>query len=161
MGDTAVYLGASEPNYTGSLNTTLSLFRGAVTMSAGFTYSGGMSVLGPWDDLRAVARGLYDPTAPLSEQAAALSPSTAQNAASFLNTQTVSTLRFNSLSIAYNLPPSLAQRFRARSMSVALQGTNLGLHTDYRGLDPDVGYGTDSGLVPEPRTWQVRVNASY
>jgi TonB-linked SusC/RagA family outer membrane protein len=162
-GDSAVYLGSSEPKYTAGLNTTVSLFRGALAVSAGFTYSAGGSQVGPWAVLRAVSRGYNDPTAPLEEQAAVVSTAVSD----FLNVQTVSTLRFNSFAIAYNVSPTIAQRVGARALTVALQGTNLWLHTSYRGIDPDVnsspaGAGVgDDGVLPQPRTWQVRVSASY
>jgi len=50
---------------------------------------------------------------------------------------------------------------------VSLQGSNLGLRTDYRGLDPHVnGHSTgngvqDTGVIPQPRRWQLRVSAQY
>jgi hypothetical protein len=78
-----------------------------------------------------------------------------------LNTQVFDALRFNSLAISYNVPGVIARGLGARALTVALQGTNLGLHTNYRGLDPNVGFGSDPGIVPEPRTWQLRVNANY
>jgi hypothetical protein len=62
---------------------------------------------------------------------------------------------------------ALARRIGTRSHAVSLQGTNLGLHTNYRGIDPDVngsptGNGvTDPFVLPQPRSWQVRVSASY
>ena len=52
-------------------------------------------------------------------------------------------------------------------MSFAVQGTNLGLFTNYRGKDPNVNaYGSgnglaDTGQLPQPRSWQVRVSATY
>jgi TonB-linked SusC/RagA family outer membrane protein len=162
-GDTAVYLGSSEPNYTAGLTTTLGFFRSALTVSAGFIYENGLTQVGQFTDLAVISRGLNDPTASLGEQAGIASSAHT----SFLNAQTVSTLRFNSLSVAYNLPTAMAQRIGARALSVALQGTNLGLHTNYRGLDPNVNSLStgnqviDGGALPMPRTWQVRVNASY
>jgi TonB-linked SusC/RagA family outer membrane protein len=159
FGDTSVYLGSPEPNYTAALNTTFSFLRGALTVNAGFTYVNGAVEQGPWTDerVRMVSRASNDPTTPLGEQAAALSSGTSD----FLSTQVVNTLRFNSLSIAYNVSGRLAQRVGARALTVALQGTNLGLHSNYRGLDPDVGYGFDAGVLPQPRIWQVRVSANY
>jgi TonB-linked SusC/RagA family outer membrane protein len=162
-GDTAVYLGSPEPNYTASLSTTVSLFRARLAVSAGFTYEGGLTQAGLLNTLGpSVLRGYNDPTAPLGDQASVVSAASSD----FLNTQTVSMLRFNSLSIAYNVPPQLAQHVGARSLTVALMGTNLGLRTNYRGLDPNVNSGSgndvfDNGALPQPRTWQVRVSASY
>ena len=80
--------------------------------------------------------------------------------------QTVNTLRFNSLSINYQLPTAVATRFRAPRMTMALQGSNLGLHTNYRGKDPNVNaFSTvsagdetrDLGQIPEPRTWWLKL----
>jgi hypothetical protein len=51
-------------------------------------------------------------------------------------------------------------------MTVALQGSNLGLHTNFRGKDPNfnafatAGTGDqtqDLGQIPEPRTWWLKV----
>ena len=162
-GDTAVYLGSSEPNYTAGLTTTLSLFRGTIAVSAAITYEGGLTQVGPWSTLAPVSRASNDSTAPLGDQASVISSTTSD----FLNTQTVNTLRFNSLSVAYNVPVHVAQFFRARALTIALQGINLGLHTNYRGKDPDVNGLTvstdivDTGVLPEPRTWQIRVSANY
>jgi hypothetical protein len=48
-----------------------------------------------------------------------------------------------------------------RTASLTVQGTNLGLKTNYRGKDPNVNaYATgnvisDTGVLPQPRTWSV------
>jgi hypothetical protein len=132
-------------------------------VSAGFTYEDGMSQFGGWSSLLAVSRGLNDPTAPLGAQAAASDP----YRGGFMNTQTVNLLRFNTLSVTYRVPTAFASRVGARSLALSLQGTNLGLHTNYSGIDPDVngnptGNGvTDPFVLPRPRSWQLRVSASY
>ncbi len=57
--------------------------------------------------------------------------------------------------------------FGAAALTLAVQGANLGLWTSYRGKDPDVNVNptgnqvTDGGQLPVPRTWQVRLSASY
>ena len=62
---------------------------------------------------------------------------------------------------------SAARRLGASALSVALQGTNLGLHTNYRGKDPDVNAYTtgngvvDTGVLPQPRTWRLTLTARY
>jgi hypothetical protein len=163
LGEEAVFLGTSEPRETASLHSTLSLFRGAVSIGATFTYQGGFAQRGQFAGMSAILRGANDPTAPLAEQAAIA----ASELTDFLNTQTVSMLRFEAVSIGYTVPPGLARRLGAGAMTIAVQGSNLGLWSDYRGFDPgvnsyyegdDLG---DDGALPRPRTWQVRVNATY
>ena len=108
-------------------------------------------------------RGMSDPSAPFGEQAAVA----VMNVTPYGLLQTVSTLRLTSLSVAYNAPPSLAQRFGARALSIAVQGTNLGLWTNYRGKDPNVNANAtgnavaDTGVLPIPRQWLIAVRASY
>lgn len=107
------------------------------------------------------SRGANDPDAPLHEQAMFF------DNVDYMWTQVVNTLRFNSLSVQYQVPTHWAQRLGARALSIAVQGSNLGLHTNYRGLDPNVnarvsGNGvSDNGVLPEPRVWQIRINANY
>ncbi|HXE57162.1 MAG TPA: SusC/RagA family TonB-linked outer membrane protein [Gemmatimonadales bacterium] len=162
LGDTLVYVGSTLPNYTLSVHTTLSLFRGALSITAGFQYEDGMTQRNEVSQrLAPFSRAWNDPSSTLEEQAASI------EAAEFNWFQTVNTLRFNSLSVMYNLPARFARQLGARAMSVALQGSNLWLDTNYRGLDPGVNGRatgtalTDPGMLPRPRTWQVRVNATY
>ncbi|HWZ57655.1 MAG TPA: TonB-dependent receptor plug domain-containing protein [Gemmatimonadaceae bacterium] len=167
LGDTLVYMGSSEPNYESSFFTTLSLFKGAITVSASFDYQNGetqenSTLGGPGNYV--FTPGTMDPHAPFGEQAAAA----VQNLTDYGLLQTVSTLRFNSLSVAYNFSPSVAHwAFRARALSIALQGTNLGLWTSYKGKDPNVNaFATgnavqDTGVLPIPRYWLVSVHATY
>jgi hypothetical protein len=169
LGDTAVYLGTSEPDYTAGLQTTLSFFRGVLAVNAGLTYDDGFTQLNQAMMSSATWRGNNDPSASAAEQAAAVSVSTSTGGTGtrYALMQTVSALRFNSLSVAYNIPRGVARRVGARALTVAVQGTNLWLRTNYRGKDPNVNaFGTgnnvaDSGVLPQPRMWQLRVSASY
>jgi hypothetical protein len=106
---------------------------------------------------------MNDPNASFAEQAAAARMADTP----FGLIQTVSTLRFNDLAVTHNVESGVARRLGARALSLSLQGRNLGLKTNYRGLDPNVnGRATgnaviDTGVLPQPRTWQLRVNATY
>jgi len=169
-GDTAVYLGSAEPNYSATGRTTVSLLGGMLAVTAGVSYDDEFTQYGDGGMLRVFARANNDPATPLAEQALVMvrDPSSGNPAYASREMQTVSTLRFNSLAVTYNAPTSVARRMaRARALSLSLQGTNLGLRTDYRGKDPNVngnstGNGMiDNGVLPRPRTWQVRVNARY
>ncbi len=77
--------------------------------------------------------------------------------------QKVNSLRFNSMSVGYTVPRGYLSRFPISSLSVSLQGSNLGLWSNYRGKDPDVnsvlvGDATqDSGQLPMPRTWSLQI----
>jgi outer membrane receptor protein involved in Fe transport len=162
LGDTAVYAGETMPNYTATLHSTLSFFRGALSVDAALQYQDGLTQLnGVAMKSNLFSRGRNDVNAPFGEQAASVAATT------YGYLQTVSTLRFNSLSVAYHTSPSLSRRLGCSALSVALQGTNLGLRTNYRGLDPNVnsspvGNGmSDGGVLPQPRTWQLRVSVTY
>jgi len=170
LGDTLVYVGQQEPNYTANLHTTVSLWRGAMAVMAGFSYQDGLSQKNEVAQrLAPFSRGRNEPGVSLPEQIAVadLISATDYSTSDYNWFQTVSMLRFNSLAVTYNVPSSMAQRVGARALSLSLQGTNLGLRTNYRGLDPNVNAFatgnnvTDTGVLPQPRTWQVRVNASY
>ncbi len=161
-GDTLVYMGQQSPKYEMGMHSTLSLFRGALYMNAGLQYTNGQTTQQRYGAV--FLRGNVDPNATLAEQASALMGSTP---AGYI--QTVSALRLNSMSINYRLPGRIARQFKARTLNLALQGTNLGLWTNYSGKDPGVNstlgsenLGTqDLGTLPLPRTWQLRVNLAY
>jgi TonB-dependent SusC/RagA subfamily outer membrane receptor len=164
FGDSAVFMGDASPAYQASWHTTLALLRGALTVDAGFDYQHGLTQLNQTLSQNQVfSQGLNDPNASLGQQAAAAAlPQTLYGAY-----QTVSTLRFNSVTVSYRMPPAVARRFGAAALTLAVQGANLGLWTSYRGKDPDVNVNptgnqvTDGGQLPVPRTWQVRLSASY
>ncbi len=162
VGDTAVFVGGTLPNYTANLNTTLTFLRGAIAVTAGFHYEDGMTQNNEVGQrLAPFTAGWNVPNSSFADQARVLDPT------SYSWIQTVSTFRFNTLAVTYHAPASLAQRVGARALSLSLQGTNLGLVTNYRGIDPNVnayatGNGvTDTGVLPQPRSWQVRVSANY
>jgi TonB-linked SusC/RagA family outer membrane protein len=166
LGDTLVFMGGSEPNYEANLFSTLSLFRGTVTVSGGLSYQAGLTQINQTIGTAGQAifsPGTSDPKSSLGEQAAVV----VMNETQYGLMQTVSTWRIMSLAVAYNLSPEFAARFGARALSVALEGTNLGLFTNYKGKDPNVnafatGNSTlDTGVLPLPRAWSLAVHATY
>lgn len=105
-------------------------------------------------------RGAVDPTSPLGEQAAWIQSTVNQG---FYSSS--SSLRFNELSLTYNLPTSLAERLlRVRSASVTFAGRNLALWTNYVGKDPNVDTShsltevsaDDGTAIPQPRNFALR-----
>ena len=168
LGDTLVYMGASEPNYTMGASTSISLFRGAFTVSAGLDYQDGLTQLnrslgGSGGIQPFFSPGLSDPASSFAEQAAVV----VMKQTEYGLLQTVNMLRLQSIAVTFNTSPRLARRFGTQALSIALQGTNVGLWTNYRGKDPNVNaFATgnrvaDTGILPEPRTWRLAVRATY
>ncbi len=160
LGDSATFLGQPQPKYNASLATTVGLFHGRVTLNAGFTYQDGATQFNQ-GGAQALLQAANDPNASLATQAAVA----AANLTPYGLIQTVNTLRFNSFALSVAMPARIAAAFRARTMSLAFLGSNLGLHTNYHGLDPNVnafvGDGNlDTGVLPQPRTFSLSIRLS-
>ncbi|MHB2033379.1 MAG: TonB-dependent receptor domain-containing protein [Gemmatimonadaceae bacterium] len=167
MGDTAVYMGSAQPPYSGSVQTTVGVLHNAVTLSMGLDFQAHFVQTN--DYTQGVLRGYNDPMAPLAEQAWAESFNGGISA-SYGNLQQVSELRLSTLAISWRVPRRFARFAGTSSLSMSLLGTNLWLDTNYRGKDPNVngGYGvatgftlSDSGTLPQPRSYGLRINAAY
>ncbi len=169
----AVYMGMQTPDFEMPFRTSLTLFRGLVSVNGQFNYKAGLTQynLGGQDLLG----NIYEnPNSTYAQQANALAAAcyspmntTTANAigpcTDYGFIQKVNSLRFNSVSVGYNVPRSYLKRLPMSSLSLSLQGSNLGLWTNYRGKDPDVN-GTligdatsDSGQLPMPRVWSLQI----
>jgi hypothetical protein len=162
VGDSLVYVGSAQPNYELTLNTALAFLNNRLTINTSVDYQSGLTqFLGgtTLSRLQAAEQQFANPTYPPSALAALVV--TDQTAIGLA--QTVNTLRWQSLSVSYLVPPSISRRLRVPFLSLALQGSNLGLHTNYRGKDPNVNafasgnYTQDTGQLPQPRLWSLSV----
>ena len=174
-GDSAVFVGQSDPKYQLNLNTGVTLLNGRLSVNATVAYQNGLTQT----NAGALNSGAFAllPDAPgtsLATQAAmvAATCATLSSGGCFGSVttmgliQTVNTFRFNDLSINYDLPKRVSTLFHVPRLAVTLQGSNLGLHTNYRGKDPNVtvfstsgGSGdvtVDAGQIPQPRTWWLK-----
>ncbi len=166
IGDSMIYAGAPSPNFQTSLHQTLTVL-GRFSISATFDYQNGFTQLLVQQGLsgEGLGRAWNDPSTPLKTQAylsAALNPGPGRQGSAIAYVQTVSTLRFNALSIGYTLPPELTRKVvRNRAVRLSLQGTNLALWSNYRGMDPNINsqmmmeLSRDYGSLPAPRVWQL------
>jgi hypothetical protein len=168
-GDSAVFVGQQEPKYQLNLTTGVTLLNGRLSVNATFAYQNGLTQ----DNSAGLSSGAFaailnQPNTPLATQAAVVAATESQSGfgSDIGLYQTVNSFRFNDLSINYTLPTTLASWFRVPRMSVALQGSNLGLHTNYRGKDPNVNaFSTvsagdetaDLGQIPQPRVWWLKL----
>jgi TonB-linked SusC/RagA family outer membrane protein len=77
-------------------------------------------------------------------------------------------IRLRNVSLGYTLPESVTRHLLGGTVRLYAQGTNLVLLTKYTGLDPESAsssdanqQGIDLGTPPQPRSWQVGVNATF
>ena len=76
-------------------------------------------------------------------------------------------LRIANVTLGYDLSRIWKSRF-CRQLRVYVQAQNLFTFTKYKGMDPEIGYGTDGwvsgvdvGYYPRPRTFLVGVNVKF
>jgi len=154
------YLGAPSPDGTLTYTNALSLWDGAVQLSANVSQIIRQTTLLSADHLH--PRAAVDRTTSLAEQAAYLEAMV--NDRFYMGTS--STVRLNELSATYTVPFSITRRFHAKTMTVTLAGRNLAFWSSYAGKDPDVDTSNLFGeasidLVtgtPQPRSWAFKVN---
>ena len=185
LGDSAVFVGQQVPKYQMNITTDIALLSGRLGVHATFAYQNGLT---QFNDGTSASRlggsGAFallpnTPGTSLATQAAVVEDGCVQvpgntslaEGCTNLGTpiglmQTVNTFRFNDLSINYEVPKVVSAWFRVPRMTLALQGSNLGLHSNYRGKDPAVNaFSTvsagdetkDLGQIPEPRTWWLKM----
>jgi TonB-linked SusC/RagA family outer membrane protein len=169
VGDSLIYIGQQVPDYQLAFNNDVTV--GRFSLHATANYVNGLTQVNAAN--QGLSAGLYDPSASLADQVLSVAQFVGAGSRAVLSSplrgsaigaiQTVSTLRLQWLSLGYNAPVSVARWFRSKTMTVALQGSNLWLHTNYRGKDPDVnsnatGNATaDAGALPQPRTWSLGI----
>lgn len=155
LGDSAMYVGAPYPKFVANIHQSMTI-GGQITLNAVIEYKSGLTQIrgtGIVADLLTdkFSRAANDPDVSLGEQAHRLYSSLAR-------VQTVSSTQFTSLSLGWIIPQSISSRLMPRrNIQINLQGTNLGLWTNYRGKDPNVGASgeglRDGGSLPSPRTY--------
>jgi hypothetical protein len=151
-GDSVRYIGNPSPRFTVSSQNEITI-ASRLTISAVLSYEDGSSPSqGGNPDLYSRWNN-----APLS-----LDDQVKLMYDAFADAYRVSTLRFQSLQVTYNVPTRIAARYlRMRSVQVALNGTNLGLWSTFSGSDPDIGGinrdQREAVRLPVPRTYGIRV----
>lgn len=165
VADSTVYIGKQEPTYVMNFSSSVRLFNDRLQLSSEISYQSGMlqmlnmSGSYPLDTFL----GALDPRTPLEWQAALAARS------AYSRSQNVNQLRWNSMAVRYTVPAYVARKVWARQMSITLQASNLGLRSNYRGIDPNVasfsGSGGnqfyDNGIQPQPRLWKLRANMGW
>lgn len=163
IGDSSVYVGQPLPKYNLNFHTTLS-FLTNFQISGSISYENGATQLN--ESIRGnsdVSRFTNDPTTPMEEQAYLVPVSgRLENRTDIGIIQSISVLRFNTVSINYYLPVSFTRFVSGKRLSFSVAGNNLGIISNYSGKDPSVNSSMDnvmidSGVLPQPRTWTFKI----
>lgn len=113
------------------------------------------------------SRFRHDPDSPLQKQAACVATAFHNTESGFV--QEADFLRLREVSVNVSAPRAWAQRLLgANALSLTLSGRNLGLWTEYDGIDPEVNqfgaenFSSSSFLTQPPlRYWNARINVSF
>lgn len=168
-----VFLGNSVPTREGSFQAGVTALR-HFRLNAFVDYRGGYSKL---DGNRRVRCNLFS----LCEEnyypdRFASDPvrlAEAQRGTAFTYTliQDASFVRFRELSLTYTVPPRFTQRARVGGASLTVAGRNLGLWTNYGGVEPEASFngGTRGGqfgqweqnVLPQTRQFVTTINLTF
>jgi TonB-linked SusC/RagA family outer membrane protein len=171
VGDEQEFLGYSQPRTLFSVSPQLSLFNNVVRLGALVDYRGGYKQYNSSEDFRcgitATCRGVIDPAASQADQARALASYNQGVFSGFI--EKADFIRFREVSLTFALPETLSRRYlRARGLGVTLAGNNLGIITDYTGVDPEVNASAQANYVQSDflsqapvRRFSARVNVSF
>lgn len=161
--DSMAYMGSNMPRYTMGHNIEVGFL-------TNFTFNAFVDYKGPFTQNRTIPwtalRGYWDVTASLEEQMLPSIISRMSGASQDL--QTVTELRLQSASISMNVPSHIVRRMGVQSLHIALQGSNLGLWSKYRGRDPGINSTpigerlTDaSNTIGLPRNYSLQFRVRY
>jgi len=71
-------------------------------------------------------------------------------------------IRLKNIQLGYTINPVLTRRIHIQKLRIFIAAQNLLTFTRYTGLDPEVGgWGIDSGIYPQPRTYYAGVNIEF
>ena len=172
-------IGSAQADYTWGLNNTISY----KNLDFSFFFQGSegneMANLNSYDLLNfngqtnvSKAGGLnrWTPTNPSNKYPRAVSEgSLDQGVFSTAIVEDASYIRLRNVSLAYNLPKSVLQKFKINNMRIYASATNLWTSTKYSGYDPEANtYGQNSFVVgydlggyPIARTYSLGINVSF
>jgi outer membrane receptor protein involved in Fe transport len=136
--DSTEFLGRAQPSQLFSVNSDLTLFR-IVRLSALVDYRGGHKLYNGSESFRcgvARCRGINDPRSAPAEQARAVA--TRRDGVISGYVEDASFVRLREVALSLNVPERYARRLGGRTVSFTFAGQNLGVWSDYSGVDPEV-----------------------
>ena len=169
VGTEAVYLGSPFATTDISFMPSLSFLEGQIQLRGLLNYRGGQKLYnntGAWRNGNNNTQELNDPNVSLEGQARAVASKFLGTNAGYI--EDASFWRLREISLTYNLPEKLASKISASRMSITFSGQNLGVWTDYSGLDPEISSVGQSNFTtqeflsqPPLRQWKARINLTF
>ncbi|WP_142785833.1 SusC/RagA family TonB-linked outer membrane protein [Changchengzhania lutea] len=168
VGET-VYLGTPFATTDITFSPTVGLFNNALVFRGLLNYKGGQKLYnntGAWRNGNSNTQELNDPNASLAGQARAVASKFFGTNAGYI--EDASFWRLREISLTYNAPQKFVSNIGFSRVSLTLSGQNLGIWTDYSGLDPEISssgqdnFETEEFLSQPPtRSWKIRLNLSF
>ncbi|BAH39360.1 putative outer membrane protein [Gemmatimonas aurantiaca T-27] len=167
--DTAIYQGSSFPTKEMAFTPTLELLNKKLRITSQFDGKWGITKFN--NTLRhqcqngVTCRGRYDKSVSLQEQAYAYATADAIYTGQMENGDFI---RWRELSVSYEMPTAWANKLRTTRWNIVLTGRNLGVMTDYKGVDPEASAansdqrgGEEYFSTPPLRILMLRMNFSF
>jgi len=150
VADSVSFRGYSQPRHIVTFTNGLDLFNRRLRLQTMFDYRGGHLWYNNTERIRCVSRqncnGLQNPESSFEEQAMVVATRNHPSRTLDGFFQDGDFVRLREITLQYSLSPDLAQRlFRSRGVSLVLTGRNVGVWTDYRGVDPENSYNITTG----------------
>ena len=166
-----VFLGNSVPTYEGGLGAGLTMFRD-FRLNAFFDWRGGYKKL---DGNRRVRCNLFslcrENFYPSEFDPVTLAEVQGGTAFTYNLIHDASFTRFRELSLTYSLPAALTSRFGGSRGSITVAGRNLGLWTDYPGIDPEASFNSggrggafgqwEQNVLPQVRSFVTTLKLDF
>ena len=167
-----VFAGYPQPRNELTVFSGFDLFNRKVRIQANMDYKGGYKLYNNTErircDTRINCRGNVDPTAPLWEQARAVAARQHASRTVYGFIEDASFFRFREVSATWTMPDRWARAIKAQRAALTIGGRNLGVITDYTGIDPESGYFTtlsgnqnDFQTAPPPSYFTFRLNLTF
>lgn len=168
VGET-VYLGTPFATTDITFSPSVGLFNNSLVFRGLMNYKGGHKLYNntaAWRNGNSNTQELNDPNASLAGQARAVASKFLGTNAGYI--EDASFWRLREVSLTYNAPKKFLSSIGFSRASLTLSGQNLGIWTDYSGLDPEISstgqsnFATEEFLSQPPtRLWKVRLNLSF
>jgi len=163
------YLGTPFAPTDFTFSPTFGFLNNTIVLKALLNYRGGQKLYnntGAWRNGNSNTQELNDPNASLAGQARAVASKFLGTNAGYI--EDASFWRLREVSLSYNVSQEFAKKIGFSRISLSVSGSNLGIWTDYSGLDPEISstgqtnFASEEFLSQPPvRSWKARLNLSF